>query len=181
MRNQYKVKQKTGKKVWYIYDTKTKQPVTDNNGKVTYYDNSDMVDYECRQLNWGFDKFTETQDKERCKLCGVEYGNFAGGCARFGGMTYKTLKKLVDKGYADISDNTNDSTALGEYLEFMEEHPRFKAHGYIVSNDRDDRRITIEGLEAKNVTINEMVAFTNFDRFADEFEATQKYCWSWWD
>ena len=126
-------------------------------------------------------QYTEEQDRERKALCGVEDINFSGGCARFSGMTYKTLKKLVEKGYADPEDNTNDSTTLGEYLEFMEEHPRFKAHGYIISNDREDRRITIEGLEAKNITIMEMVAFTDLDRMADEFEATQKHCWSWWD
>lgn len=128
-----------------------------------------------------FEKYTEEQDKERCKLVGVNDKNFYGGCARFVGMTYKTLQKLVDKGYADPEDNTNGSTTLGEYLEFMKEHPRFKAHGYVISNDRDDRRITVEGLEAKRVTIKEMVAFTDLDRMADEFEATQLYCRSWWD
>lgn len=128
-----------------------------------------------------FEKYTEEQDKERCELVGVDAKNFFGGCARFVGMTYKTLKTLVDKGYADPADNTNGSTTLGEYLEFMKEHPRFKAHGYVISNDRDDRRITVEGLEAERVTIKEMVAFTDLDRMADEFEATQSYCRSWWD
>lgn len=128
-----------------------------------------------------FEKYTEEQDKERCKLVGVNDKNFFGGCARFVGMNYKTLQELVDKGYADPEDNTNGSTTLGEYLEFMKEHPRFKAHGYVISNDRDDRRITVEGLEAKRVTIKEMVAFTDLDRMADEFEATQLYCRSWWD
>ena len=128
-----------------------------------------------------FEKYTEEQDKERCELVGVDAKNFFGGCARFVGMTYKTLKTLVDKGYADPADDTNGSTTLGEYLEFMKEHPRFKAHGYVISNDRDDRRITVEGLEAERVTIKEMVAFTDLDRMADEFEATQSYCRSWWD
>lgn len=128
-----------------------------------------------------FEKYTEEQDKERCKLVGVDTKNFFGGCASFSGMNYKTLQELVDKGYADPEDNTNGSTTLGEYLEFMKEHPRFKAHGYVISNDREDRRITIEGLEAKRVTIKEMVAFTDLDRMADEFEATQLYCRSWWD
>lgn len=128
-----------------------------------------------------FEKYTEEQDKERCELVGVDAKNFFGGCARFVGMTYTTLKTLVDKGYADPADNTNGSTTLGEYLEFMKEHPRFKAHGYVISNDRDDRRITVEGLEAESVTIKEMVAFTDLDRMADEFEATQSYCRSWWD
>ena len=128
-----------------------------------------------------FEKYTEEQDKERCELVGVDATDFFGGCARFVGMTYKTLKTLVDKGYADPEDNTNGSTTLGEYLEFMKEHPRFKAHGYVISNDRDDRRITVEGLEAGKVTIKEMVEFTELDRHADEFEAIQNYCRSWWD
>lgn len=128
-----------------------------------------------------FKKYTEEQDKERKELCGVNDKNFFGGCAGFSGMTYNTLQKLVDKGYADLEDNTNGSTTLGEYLEFMKEHSRFKAHGYIVANDRDDRRVTIEGLEAGRVTIKEVEDFINLDRYADEFEATQDYCRSWWD
>lgn len=129
-----------------------------------------------------FEKYTEEQDKERCVLVGVDAKNFSGGgCASFSDMTYKTLKTLVDKGYADPEDNQNGSTTIGEYLEFMKEHPRFKAHGYVVSNDRNDRRITVEGLEADNVTIKEMVEFTELERHADEVEATQNYCRSWWD
>ena len=129
----------------------------------------------------GFEKYTEEQDKERCELVGVGAEDFFGGCARFSGMTYKTLKTLVDKGYADLEDNQNGSTTLGEYLEFMKTHPRFRAHGYVISNDWADRRITVEGLEAESVTIKEMVDFTDLDRMADEFEATQSYCRSWWD
>lgn len=128
-----------------------------------------------------FEKYTEEQDKERRELVGVNDKNFFGGCASFSGMTYNTLQKLVDKGYADLEDNTNGSTTLGEYLDFMKEHPRFKAHGYIVSNDREDRRVTVEGLEAGKVTIKEVEDFIQLDRYADEFEATQDYCWSWWD
>lgn len=128
-----------------------------------------------------FEKYTEEQDKERRELVGVNDKNFFGGCASFSGMTYNTLQKLVDKGYADLEDNTNGSTTLGEYLDFMKEHPRFKAHGYIVSNDREDRRVTVEGLEAGQVTIKEVEDFINLDRYADEFEATQDYCRSWWD
>lgn len=128
-----------------------------------------------------FEKYTEEQDRERKKLCGVDDKNFFGGCASFNGINAKTLQMLVDKGYADLEDNTNGSTTLGEYLDFMKKHKRFKAHGYIVSNDRDDRRITIEGLEANRVTITEMVDFTDLDRMADEFRATQLHCWSWWD
>ena len=128
-----------------------------------------------------FKKYTEEQDKERCELVGVNDKNFFGGCASFSGMTYNTLQKLVDKGYADLEDSQNDSTTLGEYLEFMKVHPRFKAHGYVVSNDRDDRRVTVEGLEAGQVTIKEVEDFIKLDRYADEFEATQDYCRSWWD
>ena len=128
-----------------------------------------------------FEKYTEEQDKERSELAGVNDKNFFGGCASFSGMTYNTLQTLVDKGYADPEDSQNDSPTLGEYLEFMKEHPRFKAHGYVVSNNREDRRITIEGLEAGQVTIKEVEDFINLDRYADEFEATQDYCRSWWD
>lgn len=128
-----------------------------------------------------FEKYTEKQDRKRKEMCGVDDKNFFGGCARFEGMNAKTLQLLVDKGYADPEDNTNGSTTLGEYLEFMKAHPRFKAHGYIIDNNRDDRRITIEGLEAGKTTIKEMCDFIELDRMADEFEVSSEYCRSWWD
>ena len=128
-----------------------------------------------------FEKYTEEQDKERCELVGVNDKSLSGGCASFSGMTYETLQKLVDKGYADLEDSQNDSTTLGEYLEFMKTHPRFRAHGYVISNDRNDRRITVEGLASSNITLNELHDFIALERYADEFEATQSYCRSWWD
>ena len=128
-----------------------------------------------------FEKYTVEQDNERMKLVGVDKNNFFGGCAHFKGLNEKTLQELVDKGYADKEDNTNGSTTLGEYLDFMKRHPRFKAHGYIISNDRNDRRITIEGLEAGKTTLAEMIAFIDLDRYADEFEVSRTYCRSWWD
>ena len=128
-----------------------------------------------------FEKYTEEQDKERCELVGVNAKNFFGGCAQFQGITYGILKKLVDKGYADPEDNQNGSTTLGEYLEFLRTHPGFRVHGYIVANDRNDRRITVEGLESYDITLNELCDFIALERYADEFEATQSYCRSWWD
>lgn len=128
-----------------------------------------------------FEKYTDEQDKERKELCGVDNKNFFGGCATFEGIDYKTLKLLVDKGYADPEDNTNGSTTLGEYLDFLKRNPSFTAHGYIISNDREDRRITVEGLEAENATQLEVENFIELDRMADEFEANTRYCRSWWD
>lgn len=128
-----------------------------------------------------FKKYTAKQDKERLELVGVNEKNFFGGCASFSGLTYTTLKKLVDKGYADPEDNVNGSTTLGEYLEFLKTHPRFRVHGYIVSNEREDRRVTIEGLAGGNVTQDDLYDFIALERHADEFEATLSYCRSWWD
>ena len=96
----------------------------------------------------------------------------------------KINKSNVEDEYKRITgiyDKQNEAPTLGEFLEFMKLHPEFKAHGYIVSNDRDDRRITIEGLEGTAKDELSLTEFKNLCEYADEFRCENGNCFSWWD
>jgi len=68
------------------------------------------------------------------------------------------------------------------FLDFMMEHPKFKAFGYAVSNNRDDYRITIEGLEAKDkLSAEDISDFAKVFSDADEFELTRRSARCWYD
>lgn len=127
-------------------------------------------------------KYTEDQNKERLSLLGVETDNRLGGIEHFENVDADTLQKLVDKGYASTYDKQNNAPTLGEFLEFMKHYPEFKAHGYVVSNDRKDRRITVEGLKGVATEKEAIWDFKDLCEDADEFECDENgNCFSWWD
>ena len=71
---------------------------------------------------------------------------------------------------------------VGEFREFLIQYPKFKAHGYIVTPDREDFRVSLEGLEVEeDLTTEEILAFSNKFHNADEFTVTNNYARCWWD
>lgn len=100
-----------------------------------------------------------------------------GGTRRFTGLTVDGMEMLVSYGYLDPKENQNDSPTTEQYLEFMKKNPGFLATGYVVSEDRSDSRITIEGLEGRGDT----EAFTEMFENADEFEVDGNYGRCWYD
>jgi hypothetical protein len=67
----------------------------------------------------------------------------------------------------------------------MQNYPEVRAHGYVVSPDRDDYRVTIEGLECPEFKLTEdsfglYINFVKLCRHADELEINSEL-YSWWD
>jgi hypothetical protein len=73
--------------------------------------------------------------------------SYQGGVASFCNVSTETLRRLVDSGYADPDDAQNDAPTTGRLLEWLESHPSFTAHGYTVSHQREDCRVSLEGVE----------------------------------
>lgn len=126
-----------------------------------------------------FKKYTDKQDQERYDLLNVSTINGFGGCTNFRFVNVNTLKELVKKGYLDPEDKQNDAPTAGEFIKFMEKYPEFKAHGYIIDNEREDRRITIEGVSGYPQSEEAKEAFEEMFLNADEFniEDDEYYCW----
>ena len=126
-------------------------------------------------------EFTPEQDAERHELLGLDPTHNSD-IMRFEGITLETLKELVEKGFADADAQQNDAPTIGEFIEWMEQqlqigNDTITAHGYIVTNKRSDRRISIEGLEHASEVPDHMSAWWKFNRQADECDEYR----SWWD
>ena len=103
-----------------------------------------------------------------------------GGVRHFEKLGLDDLSKLFERNFIDPEDAQNESPTAKEMCEFMQRHPSFTCHGYAVSPDRNDYRVTIEGVERNGaVTMEMFVDFVSLFRYADEFEASQNglYCW----
>jgi len=106
-----------------------------------------------------------------------------GGICKFTNLNYSTVKKLTSRGYLDPTDYFNSSPEVCEFVSFVEEHNpgNWFFHGYVVSAERDDTRVTIEGIGSyAPIKSDDLVDFLNFFRLADEITAEKfkpVYCW----
>jgi len=120
--------------------------------------------------------------KRRNKLLGIsEDTEWFGGVAYFKDLDVETLKILLDEKFADPDDCQNAAPSIGQIYDFMQEYPKFKAHGYAVVETRFDYRISIEGVTAEDVEPEELAAFAKMFHDADDFIATRWLCHCWFD
>jgi hypothetical protein len=135
-------------------------------------------------------------------LFGTTPPTYPGGVAHFAGLTLEKIQTLISKGLLDPLDSHNLSPEAQDYIDFMEAHPGFTAHGYAYSPERfgkdwphgvdPNHSIVLEGIEAKRKP-EEAILWPDtppFDydttrdfvlryRSADEFdwEPDRLYCW----
>jgi len=121
----------------------------------------------------------ETRDKLIYRKYRPNFYTQGGGIRHFTDLDAKTLQELVDMNFADPEDKQNDSPTLGEILEFLKKYPAYTAHGYSVSAERPDYRVSIEGVEKgiPSESVQEFQDYMALFRNADEFSNTTMYCW----
>lgn len=105
-----------------------------------------------------------------------------GGISYFDDMDTATARKLMDLGYINPDDAQNCAPISREMIEFCENTPgNWYLHGYVVSKDRNDSRITFEGVGSNDIlNADQALEFYEMFRFADELEAHiggTAYCW----
>jgi hypothetical protein len=99
----------------------------------------------------------------------------------FEGLSYKDLLTCIKKGWADPEETQNSSPSIQELADFLEDNPAFKAHGYVVSPGREDRRISLEGVKAcRRPSPRSVQAFFGMFRQADECDIVMPYR-AWYD
>lgn len=108
--------------------------------------------------------------------------DYIGGIRHFSKMTYSTLLFMVANGFADPNEYQNCSPTTQDFLEFLQLHPNFTVMGYVVHSDRDDYRLSVDGLEGERLSYQDIVDFANFAHGADEFEIRKDdTARAWWD
>lgn len=107
--------------------------------------------------------------------------NYISGVQWFGELSLEKLLTLVDAKLIHPEDSYNDSPTVGDYIDFMQKHKGFVAHGYVVPPERGND-VVIEGLaydgEADRDTL---IDFANTFHWADEFEMQPDYLRCWYD
>lgn len=131
-------------------------------------------------------KLTREQEVRRDELVfgeAQDWSKSMGGIKRYQDLTVDCLEKLVEEGFADPEETQNDAPSIQEFLDFMKKYPQARAHGYVVSNERDDVRVSVEGLEVDrdDVTFELFREFVALCRFADEFDDCDNGLYAWWD
>ena len=105
------------------------------------------------------------------------------GISRFKDLPLNVIKRLIEEGYLDPNDYQNSSPTVSSIVKFVEEHDpaNWRFHGYVVSAERDDTRVSIEGINSlKPLGKDDLIDFLQEFRYADEMEAGQDrpvYCW----
>ncbi len=105
-----------------------------------------------------------------------------GGIRYFRGVPLNVLQQLITHGLVEMGRWNDCPGVAAAFLPFLKAHPECTAHGYAVSPERPDSRVTIEGIEkAGRLTKEEVIDFANTFRSADEIELTGDYARCWYD
>ena len=89
----------------------------------------------------------------------------------------------MEKGYIDPNERQNLSPTAEEMLGFCGSDPKWYVHGYAVSPDRSDCRVTFEGVgSTEPLSADEAVEFVKIFRYASELQFGVGECaWCWYD
>lgn len=122
------------------------------------------------EFRYLFDR--NTDDALRQSIMGIEARYAAGGVERFSGMAPATLDRLAEHGFIDMDASHNGRPTAREFRDFMERWRGEGAttHGYIVSPERHDYDVVIEGLEARSGNMDFRADFISTFEGADELE-----------
>lgn len=104
----------------------------------------------------------------------------------FEGLSLNTAEVLIKQGFLDPEETQNESPKVAEFIEFAKEHPdgNFTFHGYVVGPEREDCRVSFEGIESDsdNISVETVIDFTKM--FCSTYSAdnividpNQLYCW----
>ena len=109
-------------------------------------------------------------------------GGTYGSISRFKSVPIDLLEKLIFHGFVYLGKWNSCPGVQDLFLPFLQRHPDFTAHGYAVSKERQDSRITIEGIEcAAPMTIETVIDFANSFRRADDFSLSSSNARCWYD
>lgn len=128
-----------------------------------------------------YDSLTKDAWKKRDNIIFGEanLGCYAGGVRRFTKLSLEQLQQLRQNHFISPLARQNNSPSVQEFQDFMEKYDGYTAMGYVVTPQREDCRVTLDGLE-KSTPITDPVELSEFQqlfRCADEIVINHTYVW----
>ncbi len=116
----------------------------------------------------------------------VEWQYSIGGAQRFDNLTIEKLEQLISQSFANPLDAQNFSPTITELLEFAQRQANkgfeFVFEGYVISPQRRDYRVSIDGLVYRGTYSTELIFdFQEFVGEPDEINLEPNYLRAWWD
>lgn len=141
--------------------------------------------------NPAYTKLTPEQEAERDTIIFGKYdpNAYGGGCRSFRKLDPRKMSKLIKLGYAHPDATQGSCPDIEACLKFCRSHKGFRMHGYVVSRERNDCRVSVEGVEANGsdvvdrgaAYVDTIIDFVDLFRFADDLqiggENSAWYCW----
>jgi len=121
---------------------------------------------------------TDKQRKARDEALKVGEG-YCGGTASFSHMDATMLALAIHNEWIEDNEEQGCGLTPEQYLDFLRTFPRFKAHGYVVTNKRPDCRVYLSGVILDETpTLEEMCAFVTHFKDSEQFLCTlhSLYC-----
>lgn len=109
---------------------------------------------------------------------------YLGGIRRFDGLTLDRLEKLVENEYMALCDRQNAAPPVEVFIDFMAKFPGYGVTGFVISIERGDYGMGIDGMEKLDGgcdTMDEMDEFYKLFRKADDFAIGTKAMSCWFD
>lgn len=119
--------------------------------------------------------------KLRDSILGFDYHRNYNDIIRFDGLNLESFEKLVKNNFIDMEGYQNESPTNKEFFDFMKMHPEITCHGYAVSPERKDYRVSVIGMEYSGEKVEEYKEdFKDFAIKADDLIFDDKlFCY--WD
>lgn len=130
--------------------------------------------------------FAKCADERELIIFGEPFNkkNYGGGIRSFDKLTVAQIKALKEASLIDEADAQNCAPTAGEMCDFLLEHDEdgWYAHGYTVSPEREDCRLTFEGVGKETTpSRQDIIDFIHSFKDADELRVEDNSLWCWYD
>ena len=117
--------------------------------------------------------FNELYDEQKYSM---------GGIRKIESILFEDYVDLLRVGAIDPYDRQNDAPCADEIMKFVWAHPNFYAFGYAVSPQRDDYRVSIEGVACtEEYSLQDVWDFFEVFPYPDELTIQKGLLRCWYD
>lgn len=123
-------------------------------------------------------RYTSAEDARRHAILRIPASQIGQDCIRLT-TTLEQVQQLADEGFLDMDEAQHDSPTIRELLEWAKPRAPWNIdfEVYVIANSREDRRISIEGIQIGSSSPAHQVEFMEQFAGADELSRNR----AWWD